>query len=122
MGILLPLPVLGSYFNWHDQSKRTDPATGQVQLLAPNPQRWAVMFWFVSGTTVTVSPFPDMGAAGGFPLNQSPFVFVLTFEQLGGMIQGCWFGLTNPTNQFIGVTEVVYMPPSDIGVSQAGGE
>lgn len=120
MAFTLPLPVLGSYFVYTDRSIRTDVGTGISQILPQNPNRWAAIFWFVSGTLCTVSPFSNLGAAGGIPLMLTPNFLKLSFPEVGGMIQGCWFAQTSPTAQQVGCVDVEYRPPASAGYNESG--
>jgi hypothetical protein len=59
-----------------------------------------------------VSPRSGLGPGGGFNLLNATFPWVLTFNHVGALISGAWYGAVNPIGNFIVIEEVIYLPPA----------
>lgn len=40
--------------------------------------------------------------------------WVITFEEVGALVSGQWFGAINPIGNFIACTEILYRPPPGV--------
>ena len=110
----VPLPVLASYFVVREFQIPL-PLGPPVQLLTPNSNRWALLFCSLGGTTIGLMRNANLASPGSLTLanaaNASNQFVLLTFRDVGPVVQDQWFGVAVGVAGTIGIQEIVYQPP-----------
>lgn len=110
------LACLGTQFKLTEQVIPLGTTAFQ-QVLGQNPNRYAIIFCAVTGGQVNLARNPNLPLVGSLTLanaaNASEQFIVLTFDELGSLVQDNWFAVGNVPGQSIGVNEVMYVPTGE---------
>jgi hypothetical protein len=111
------LPYLGTQFKL-TESVIALGTTSFTPVLAQNPNRYSILFCSVTGGQINLSRLANGPLSGSLTLanaaNASEQFIVLTFEELGSLVQDNWFAVGNVVGQSIGVNEVMYVPTGSV--------
>lgn len=105
---MLDIPQLLTDFRWTQTKVSVGLTT--TQLLAQNPNRWALLVDVQSGNNMLVSTNEQFGPGEGIQISNSRPFLELDFRTVGGLVCSSWWavgmgGATNAT-----VIEVLYLP------------
>ena len=88
--------------------------TAFVQVLPVNSNRYAIVFCAVDGGQVNLARNPNGPLSGSLTLanaaNASAQYIVLTFADVGPLVQDNWFAVGAVPGQSLGVQEIMYIP------------
>lgn len=107
------LPYLGTQFKL-TESVIALGTTAFTPVLPQNPNRFAIIFCSVTGGQINLARNPNLPLSGSLTLanaaNASEQFVVLTFDELGSLVQDNWFAVGNVAGQSLGVNEIMYVP------------
>lgn len=107
----LPLPILGSYFDWKDHTFVNGGNGIPIKVLDPNPQRWAIIFFNPGTHAMYAQPYSDLVPNRGIPVVVGGAPVILDFRQVGSLVHSAWFVQTPGIGDVQGILEVLYNPP-----------
>lgn len=107
------LPYLGSQFKL-SELVITLGAVAFQQVLPVNTNRYAIVFCSVTGGLINLARNPNGPLTGSLTLanatNASAQVIILSFADVGALVQDNWFAVGGIAGQSIGINEVMYVP------------
>lgn len=107
------LPYLGSQFKLTEQVFALNNGA-LIQVLPSNTNRYAIIFCSVSGGQINLARNQNIGTGGSITLanaaNASIQDLILTFADVGSLVQDTWFAASKGPAETLGVNEVMYVP------------
>lgn len=89
-----------------------------AQVLPVNTNRYAIVFCSVAGGQINLTRNPNGPLSGSLTLanatNASVQLVILTFDEVGPLVQDAWFAVGNIAGQSLGVNEVMYLPTGEV--------
>jgi hypothetical protein len=111
------LPYLGTQFKNTEQVFALNNVS-LTQVLPSNPNRYAVIFSTISGGQINLCRNPQIGVNGSLTLanaaNASLQNIVLTFADVGSIVQDTWFAASKGAAETLGVNESMYVPTGSV--------
>lgn len=111
------LPYLNTQFKLAEQVIALGTATF-VQVLPVNSNRYALIFCSVAGGQINLSRNPNGPLSGSLTLananNASMQLIVLTFDEVGPIVQDNWFAVGGIVGQSLGIHEAMYLPSAPV--------
>jgi hypothetical protein len=92
--------------------------TSFTQVLGVNSNRYSILFCSVTGGQINLARNPNTPLTGSLTLanaaNASEQFIILTFDELGPLVQDAWFAVGNIAGQSLGINEVMYVPTGSV--------
>ena len=114
---MVTLPYLATQFKLAEQVVALG-TTALQQVLPVNSNRYAIIFCSVNGGQINLGRNANGPLSGSLTLanaaNASAQFIVLTFDEVGPIVQDNWFAVGNVVGQILGINEAMYLPTGPV--------